>query len=105
MFVSAASLGIKPDELLDMELWMFLAYQKGQQEVLKQQTTLAIQTGYYAGYYSGFTKGKKKSPDEIIRAMFKKTSNSEPKPLDKNAIERLKAFEEYRNKLRSQQYE
>ena len=88
-----------------MELWMFLAYQKGQQEVLKQQTTLSVQTGYYAGYYSGFTKGKKKSPDEIIRAMFKKTSSDVIKPLDDSAIERLKAFEEYQNKLRSQQYE
>ena len=74
---------------------MFLAYQKGQHEVLKQQTTLAVQTGYYAGYYSGFTKHKKKSPDEIINTMFKKTSNSEPKPLDKDAIERLKSFDEY----------
>lgn len=78
-----------------MELWMFLAYQKGQQEVLKQQTTLAIQAGYYAGYYGGFTKHKKKSPDEIINKMFKKASNSEPKPLDKDAIERLKSFDEY----------
>lgn len=78
---------MKPEEVLDLDLWQVYAYLDGYKVHMRDISALPVATGYWAAYYVG-TKHPKK-PDEILNAS-KKT------PQERQAItqEDIRIFEE-----------
>lgn len=67
MFRIGSQCGLKPNEVLDMQLDMFNAYVKGYSDRLLDQQILAMQTGHWAAYFVGSRHPK--SPKELAKNM------------------------------------
>lgn len=66
-----------------MPLWMFLCCIRGHQIKIKDESTLAVLTGFYSGYYTLNRKAKK--PETILKLMQDKQSSVSKHEVDMNA--------------------
>lgn len=73
-----AQCGLKPDEVLDMNVDMFNAFVSGYTEHLHDLQVLSVYTGYWAGYYGGGVKRPKKL-DYILSIMERSWNKSRKK--------------------------
>ena len=66
-----------------MPLWMFLCCIRGHQIKMKDESTLAVLTGFYSGYYTLNRKAKK--TETILKLMQGKPSRTSKHEVDMNA--------------------
>lgn len=87
-----AEVGLKPDEIWDMELWEFNNYQLGYRNYIKQKEKDIVKTAYYTAVFVRSKKNKKLST-------YLKQIDSENNPKKAKNKEKLKFAREMDEKI------
>ena len=86
--MTAARVGLKPEELLDLTIYQYNAYCDGYRLRQADELVAKVEAAYYSAYWNGAQKHKK-SLNTVVKSIYKGvTKNKKPrKPIDVKATE------------------